>query len=126
MREELERLNPIWAKEGLPEINIRVGIFTGSLVAGSLGSRDRLEYTVIGDTVNVASRLEAYRGEVNDEAGHCRILIGEATRQYVKALFDMQRVGEVTLKGKTEPIVIYSVRGLSCSPVMQQLIERVA
>jgi len=126
MREELERLNPIWSKEGLPEINIRVGIFTGSLVAGSLGSRDRLEYTVIGDTVNVASRLEAYRGEVNDEAGHCRILIGEATRQYVKALFDMQRVGEVTLKGKTEPIVIYSVRGLSCAPVMQQLIERVA
>lgn len=126
MRKELERMNPIWVKEGLPEINIRVGIFTGPLVAGSLGSSHRLEYTVIGDTVNVASRLEGYPGGADGEDNRCRILIGEATRKHVEGLFDLRRVGEVKLKGKSETIMVYSVLGLSDSSAAKQLMERVA
>ena len=126
MRKTLERLNPVWVAEGRPAINIRVGIFTGPLVAGSLGSSDRMEYTVIGDTVNVASRLEGYPGEVAGDSGHCRILIGEATRRLVTGLFDLRQVGEVALKGKTEQVVIYSVLGLSRVSDVEQLTEKAA
>ncbi|MCA9573539.1 MAG: adenylate/guanylate cyclase domain-containing protein, partial [Myxococcales bacterium] len=67
MERELARLNAHWRAAGLPEARMRVGIFTGPLVAGSLGSANRLNYTVIGDTVNTASRLESYDKSVGAE-----------------------------------------------------------
>jgi adenylate cyclase len=86
---------------------MRVGIFTGPVVAGSLGSTQRLKYTTIGNTVNIASRLE---GLSKDLVGYdvknspCRILIGESTLKYLGNQFSTKRVGEVTLKGKAEKV----------------------
>ena len=90
---------------------MRVGIYTGPLVAGSLGSSQRLEYTVIGDTVNVASRLESFQKEETSKVGStsCRILIGAPTRRYLDERFQVHPAGLVKLKGKKEEITVYRV-----------------
>jgi len=110
MSAELEQLNAQWQTQGLPAIAMRVGIYTGPLVAGSLGSSQRLEYTVIGDTVNVASRLEAFQKEDTAGAlGACRILIGATTRHYLDERFQVEPVGLAKLKGRKEEIAVYRV-----------------
>lgn len=120
MRQGLARFNAEWAKKGLPAIGIRVGLFTGELISGSLGSSERMEYTVIGDTVNTASRLESFKlapGESPPEAlaeekdGVCRILAGDTTVRLLGEAFAVTRVGEVRLKGKEQPVLVYSLIG---------------
>ncbi|QWR77727.1 CHASE2 domain-containing protein [Candidatus Magnetomonas plexicatena] len=116
MEQELVKLNEKWEKQGLPKTSMRVGIFTGPLIAGCLGSSERLEYTVIGDTVNTASRLESFDKDLPDGefAGRpCRILIGQSTYKYTGDKFYAKQVGEASLKGKTEKIVVYRIGGLA-------------
>jgi adenylate cyclase len=111
----LARLNEKWRKDGLPVSGMRIGIFTGPVVAGSLGSSLRSEYTLIGDTVNTASRLESYDKKVNlgDQGSACRILIGASTLGYLGDEFDTVRVGAVQLKGKEEQLDVFQVLGLA-------------
>lgn len=112
MEQEINRLNPIWTARGLTPIAIRIGIFTGPLVAGSLGGSDRLEYTVIGDSVNIASRLESYNKDFTAPAAAgraCRILIGEATLSLLGGRYRAEAVGSVALKGKDEMVSVYQV-----------------
>jgi len=110
MGEALNRLNFDWRKRNLPTISMRVGISTGPLVAGSLGSAQRLDYTVVGDTVNIAARLESFDKNLGAELP-CRILISETTRGLLGGRFLTQPVGEVNLKGKDERIKIHLVTG---------------
>ena len=110
MGAELERLNRQWRSAGLPEIGIRAGIHCGPLVAGSVGGAERLEYTVIGDTVNIASRLESY-GTATAADGTCRILASEATLARVGPAFEARPIGSVALKGKAEEIAIFQITG---------------
>lgn len=110
MEKELEKLNTKWEDRGMPAINIRVGIYTGKLVAGGIGNAQRMEYTVIGDTVNIASRLESFDKDFNDpelEGRCCRILIGESTFKLLGNEFRAKKIGEVSLKGKDEKITAY-------------------
>ena len=108
MRADLVRFNAEWSAKGLPPIGIRVGIHTGELISGSLGSAERMEYTVIGDTVNIASRLESFKLD-NDEEGACRILVGESTASRLGQGFTLVPVGEVLLKGKEQPVRVFSL-----------------
>lgn len=110
MREALLDLQNQWDARGLPVLRMRVGIYTGPLVAGTLGGRERQEYTVLGDTVNTASRLEGYDKSLEPH-NPCRILIGDATLAYLGERFLTRRVGTVKLKGKVTPITIYLVQG---------------
>lgn len=119
IEETVQRLNTLWQERALPAVGMRLGIFTGPVVAGSLGSVQRLKYTTLGDTVNTASRLEslAQDGDGLDVApGQCRILIGEATLHYLGQQFVTQRVGEVSLKGKEQKVIVHRVLGRTQQP----------
>ncbi|MBA4372606.1 MAG: adenylate/guanylate cyclase domain-containing protein [Thermodesulfovibrio sp.] len=114
MRTELEALNRKWEHTGRMPLAMRVGIHTGPLVAGSIGSRERMEYTVIGDTVNTASRLEGYLKELQGaghEAGACGILISEATMNLLGDDFRTERIGEIKVKGREEGLTVFRVIG---------------
>lgn len=107
----LRELNRLWQAQGLPTVTMRTGIHTGPLVAGSLGGSMRMEYTVVGDTVNIASRLESFdkTTAAPDNENPCRILIGEMTYSYVSHLCKTQMVGTCRLKGKHDFLNIYRV-----------------
>jgi adenylate cyclase len=111
----IEVLNQGFVAAGLPTIAVRIGIHTGPVVAGSIGSTQRMEYTVIGDSVNVAARLEGL-----DKAGRgdaaCRILISETTRHCLDDSFNVQRLGEFKLHGKQEAVEVYHVLGFTGVP----------
>lgn len=112
MSERLNILNKNWRERGLPVTKMRIGIFTGQLVAGSLGSAQRMEYTVIGDTVNIASRLESFDKDFEGNSGSdCRILIGDETLRRIGGGHSAEKVGAVSLKGKDEKVIIYMVTG---------------
>jgi adenylate cyclase len=107
MAAALKSLNQQWQTQGRPTVAMRVGIATGTLVAGSLGSDQRQNYTIIGDTVNVASRLESYDKSI--DGGVCRILISEETCRYIQDKFPTKLVGTVLLKGREQPVKVYQV-----------------
>ena len=90
---------------------MRVGVFTGPALAGCVGSAERLKYTTVGDTVNVASRLESFDRALAPMNGYCRILIGETTRKYLGENYVVEGVGDLMLKGKTQTIRAYRLVG---------------
>jgi adenylate cyclase len=101
---ELRRLNGEWAAAGRPPLDIGVGINSGGMVAGNIGSEAIMSYTVIGDNVNLGSRLES----LNKQFGTC-IIISDATRQLLKGRYDIRPLGAVTVKGKTQSVDIFEV-----------------
>ena len=112
MERQITRLNAAMQEQGRPPLRMRVGIYTGSVVAGSLGSSSRLKYTTVGDTVNIASRLESFDKDLilpHLATSPCRILIGESTLSYLESDHKTQPVGELSLKGKDEKITAYCV-----------------
>ncbi|NEQ78616.1 MAG: adenylate/guanylate cyclase domain-containing protein [Okeania sp. SIO2C9] len=88
---------------------MRIGIFTGPIIAGSLGGKNRLEYGVIGDSVNTASRLESCLKD--HQCTNCRILIGEETLVHLKGKFKVESWGALSLKGKQQMVNVYRVLG---------------
>jgi adenylate cyclase len=115
MAEALAMINERCRRDGLPPVAIRVGIHTGSMVAGSMGTADHLEYSLVGDSVNTAARLEALSKQIGnlDGDGSCPILIGEATWKRLGGCFVGRPVGTLPLKGKVEPVSVYQVTGMS-------------
>jgi adenylate cyclase len=112
MAEEISRLNRQWLAQGKSAARMRIGIHTGELMAGVLGSEDRLEYTVIGDAVNISARLEGVDKENKMSGGlseECRILISESTFVYVTDDFIFEQLGYEALKGREEKTLIYKV-----------------
>ncbi len=114
MERELSQLNQEWQKQGMPTIGTRIGIFTGPVVAGSLGTRDRLKYTTIGDTVNTAARLESLEKDVADPyfaKSPCRIMVGEPTLKCLGDRYLTKHVGELSVKGKQQKVSVHRVLG---------------
>ena len=102
MVSKLHELNPGWIARGFPEIQVGVGINTGLVNVGNMGSDSRFDYTVIGDNVNLASRLEGLNKVYGTE-----ILVSEATYDAVKHRFFCRPVDNVRVKGKNRPVRIY-------------------
>ncbi len=114
MQRKLIEHNHSLNERGLPMIGMRIGILTGPMVAGSMGSAERLEYNVHGDTVNTAARIEGFdkAGFIPDHlTSPCRILIGQRTFDLIGEGFATEPVGEARLKGKEQVIRIYRVLG---------------
>jgi adenylate cyclase len=105
MVRELNRLNERWAAEGRPVLDIGIGISTGPMIAGNIGSAAIMSYTVIGDSVNLGARLES----LNKEYG-TRIIISQATREALADPGGCRPLGDVLVKGKTTPVTIYEVK----------------
>lgn len=110
MAEAVDRLNLRMAERRLPSVGMRVGIFTGPLVVGSLGSAIRQEYTVLGDSVNTAARLESYDKSFELE-NPCRILVGESTARLVEGMVRLRPLSTLALKGKSERVNVFQVLG---------------
>jgi len=108
MQERMVALNERRTQRGEPPIHSGIGISTGDVVAGQIGSIDRLLYTVIGDAVNVASRLETLTKETQ-----YTILMNEETalRLEKDCGFSMVRLGPTQVKGRSEPVVVYALVG---------------
>lgn len=121
MAERLQQLNQDWKQRGLPVIQMRVGIFTGPIVAGSLGGKDRLEYGVIGDSVNTAARLESY--EKSRQVDDCRILIAKDTLVHLEDRFEVEHWGLLALKGKQHMVDVYRVVGYIEAPKNEERVD---
>jgi adenylate cyclase len=112
MESALAKLNLQWKAQGRPTTGMRIGIYTGPVVTGTLGSVEHSEYVVAGDTMNTASRLESFDKTLfapDPDDGPARILIGEPTLRRLASEFRTEPVGEVTLKGKEQRVSIYRV-----------------
>jgi adenylate cyclase len=103
-QEHLKELQDKWTREGKPLFHQRIGINTGEVIVGNMGSITRLNYTVVGETVNSASRFEG----LNKVYG-TRIIIGEKTRELVKEQFVARPLDLVSVKGSAKGVRIYEL-----------------
>ena len=108
--DRLPQMNQNWLARGLPAAKMRVGIFTGPVMVGSLGGTTRLEYGVIGDSVNIASRLESC--EKHRQEDTCRILIAEETLLHLENKFEVESWGALPLKGREQKVNVYRILGI--------------
>lgn len=104
MLRELERLNAAWAAQGRPTMEIGIGINSGEMIAGNIGSDTVMSYTVIGDAVNLGSRLESATKD-----HHARILVSEATRARLTTPVKTREIGPIAVKGKAQRVVVHEV-----------------
>ncbi|MDB9525156.1 adenylate/guanylate cyclase domain-containing protein [Oscillatoria sp. CS-180] len=107
MEKRLVEINRYRQSQRLPILQMRVGIFTGPVVVGSLGGSNRMEYGIIGDSVNIASRLESLNKE--EQPSNCRMLIGEDTLQHLESKFKVESWGALHLKGRQASVEVYRI-----------------
>ncbi|MEO0289034.1 MAG: tetratricopeptide repeat protein [candidate division WOR-3 bacterium] len=113
MQKEMDTIEPVYAKGEYVKVTMHIGINTGEVVALNMGVDDRMEYTIMGDNVNLTSRLEgiAKSGE---------IIISDNTYKHVKDIFEFEKLEPVMVKGKKDPIQIYKVLSLKKGLVTEE------
>ena len=104
MVKELGRLNAGWKAQGRPTMDIGIGINSGEMIAGNIGSDTVMSYTVIGDAVNLGARLES----ATKEHG-ARILISDAVKSKLTIPVKTREIGAISVKGKAQPVVVHAV-----------------
>ena len=111
MMEGLKKLNEKWIKEGKVPLDIGIGINTGMMIVGNMGSEQRFDYTVMGDAVNLGNRLEGANKDYRTN-----ILLSEFTYERVKEEFTCMELDSVRVKGKIRPVRIYQLMGTKTLP----------
>jgi adenylate cyclase len=110
MEQAMEALNDAWAAEGLPVGGLRVGLHTGAMVAGSLGTGARMEFCLLGDTANTGARLEQLGKEYAEpNPRYCTIVVGEPTWARLADAFPGVRLGDVLLRGRHTTMAAYRI-----------------
>lgn len=104
MQQELRTLCSQWETDGRRPVKMGIGINSGPAIVGNIGSEERMEYTAIGDTVNLAARLESATKELGLE-----IVVSEQTYTAIRPLFQWKSAGTITVRGRSEPVRAYSV-----------------
>ncbi|MCE1190359.1 MAG: CHASE2 domain-containing protein [Ignavibacteria bacterium] len=118
MQRRLKLLQEKWRAEGQPEISSRMGLNTGDVVVGNVGGKQRFDYTVMGDAVNLASRLEGANKQYST-----LIMISESTYELVKDKFQTRELDLLTVKGKYKPVQVYELLALSGEELSAELTE---
>jgi class 3 adenylate cyclase len=106
MREAVGKYNEELTRQRLPSLDVRIGVHKGNVIAGVVGSRENLEYTVIGDVVNTAARIESLTRKHG-----VHILISAEVRPALDGRFQVRQLPPEHVKGKAEPIVAFAVEG---------------
>lgn len=108
MQKRLKELHKKWQQENKPLLKCRIGINTGPMIVGNMGSKERFDYTVMGDAVNLGARLEG----ANKSYG-TRILIGETTYKLSKEVVFARKLDLIQVKGKAQPVLVYQLLALN-------------
>jgi adenylate cyclase len=108
MQKRLVTLRTKWEKEGKPQLGIRIGLNTGIMIVGNMGGKERFDYTVIGDSVNLASRLEGANKQYRSH-----IMISEFTFTKVKDRVLVRELDLIQVKGKNVPVKVFELLGVS-------------
>ncbi|MEO3427971.1 adenylate/guanylate cyclase domain-containing protein [Pelagibius sp. CAU 1746] len=112
----LKRDNRARTAEGLPPVRIRIGIHSGPAIVGNIGAPGRVNYTLIGDTVNVANRLEAFGKEAGADGQAATILLSEATRELLGPAWRVEDLGAHQMRGRAGKISVFRLRGEGVPP----------
>ena len=123
MCEALDELNTQQQVRGYPAIKVGIGINTDVVIAGNMGSQTRLNYTVIGDGVNLASRLE---GLTKTPEYATRLIISSTTLAKAKGRYQTRLLGQVAVKGKQKPTEIYALLGRVATPTLSEKVGLIA
>ena len=119
MFSRLKSLNEMWASEGRSSLKIGIGINTGPMMVGNMGSKRRFNYTVMGDPVNLASRVEGLTKEYGTQ-----IILTEHTLEHVEGQFVTRELDLIRVKGKHEPVAIYELLAPACEHArFEELLE---
>lgn len=119
MCKALPAINDEIAERGIIRIDFRIGIASGDVMIGNIGSEDHFNYTVLGDTVNLASRLEAIGKEYDT---HC--IISEWTRKMIGWGFELRELDTIAVKWKTEWVKIYELLGLMSDQIDRHIYDK--
>lgn len=119
MRRELKALNENWAAQGIAPFHIGMGINHGDVLVGNIGSQEKADPTVIGDAVNLASRLEALTRTYAID-----LLVGVRAADLIRDEFDLRSVALVQVKGKTQPVEIFTLIGAKNDRADEEFLSR--